>query len=180
MRVFLAFDPNDPEWSSVVVIRELSNDGQDYSDVKTNKRVSRIEFNIPKDFKYRFNWNAPIISSPHDRSVIYHAGNVVFKTLDEGINWEVISPDLTRNDKTHQGPGGGPFTNEAAGGENYNTLTYLTESPHEKGVLWAGSDDGLVHLRDGGINWANVTPKDLPEAIINTTRFRPMILQQHI
>ena len=173
---FLAFDPDYPEvifggcyqgiierWSRLTA---TSKSIKEYPELSLG--------NDPKDFKYRFNWNAPIISSPHDRSVIYHAGNVVFKTLDGGINWEVISPDLTRNDKTHQGPGGGPYTNEAAGGENYNTLMYLTESPHEKGVLWAGSDDGLVHLtRDGGINWVNVTPKDLPEAIINSIEISP-------
>ncbi|MDG1104618.1 MAG: glycosyl hydrolase [Cyclobacteriaceae bacterium] len=173
---YLAFDPDDPKtifggcyqgiidrWSRSTAV---SKSIKEYPELNLG--------NVPKDFKYRFNWNAPIISSPHDRSVIYHAGNVVFKTLDGGINWEVISPDLTRNDKAHQGPGGGPYTNEAAGGENYNTLMYLTESPHEKGVLWAGSDDGLVHLtRDGGMNWVNVTPKDLPEAIINSIEVSP-------
>ncbi len=130
--------------------------------------------NVPKDFKYRYNWNAPIISSPHDRNTIYHAGNVVFKTTDGGINWEGISADLTRNDKSKQGPGGGPYTNEAAGGEVYNTIMYLTESPHEEGVLWAGSDDGLLHVtRDGGKNWRNVTPADLPESIINSIEVSP-------
>jgi hypothetical protein len=129
---------------------------------------------IPKNFKYRYNWNAPIISSPHDRSTIYHAGNVVFKTQDGGTNWEVVSPDLTRNDTTKQGPGGRPYTIEAAGGENYNTIMYLVESPHEQGVLWAGSDDGLVHLtRDGGTNWTNVTPSGLPESIINSIEVSP-------
>jgi photosystem II stability/assembly factor-like uncharacterized protein len=173
---YLAFDPDDPQtifggcyqgiidrWSRSTAV---SKSIKEYPELSLG--------NVPLDFKYRFNWNAPIISSPHDRSVIYHAGNVVFKTLDGGINWEVISPDLTRNDKAHQGPGGGPYTNEAAGGENYNTLMYLTESPHEKGVLWAGSDDGLVHLtRDGGMNWTNVTPKDLPEAIVNSIEVSP-------
>ena len=173
---YLAFDPDDPQtifggcyqgiidrWSRSTAV---SKSIKEYPELSLG--------NVPLDFKYRFNWNAPIISSPHDRSVIYHAGNVVFKTLDGGINWEVISPDLTRNDKAHQGPGGGPYTNEAAGGENYNTLMYLTESPHEKGVLWAGSDDGLVHLtRDGGMNWANVTPKDLLEAIVNSIEVSP-------
>ena len=173
---YLAFDPDDPQtifggcyqgiidrWSRSTAV---SKSIKEYPELSLG--------NVPLDFKYRFNWNAPIISSPHDRSVIYHAGNVVFKTLDGGINWEVISPDLTRNDKVHQGPGGGPYTNEAAGGENYNTLMYLTESPHEKGVLWAGSDDGLVHLtRDGGMNWTNVTPKDLPEAIVNSIEVSP-------
>ncbi|WP_273565324.1 VPS10 domain-containing protein [Maribacter halichondriae] len=130
--------------------------------------------NVPKDFKFRFNWNAPIISSPHDRNTIYHAGNVVFKTTDAGNSWEVVSPDLTRNDKSKQGPGGGPYTNEAAGGENYNTLMYLVESPHEKGVLWAGSDDGLIHItKDGGQNWGNVTPPNLSEGIVNSIEVSP-------
>ena len=130
--------------------------------------------NVPADFSHRFNWNAPIISSPHDRSVIYHAGNVVFKTTDGGQSWEAISPDLTRNDPDQQGKGGGPYTNEAAGGENYNTLMYLVESPHEQGVIWAGSDDGLVHLtRDGGQNWSNVTPAGLAEGIINSIEVSP-------
>jgi hypothetical protein len=173
---YLAFDPNNPEtvfggcYQGIIDRWSRSTAAS-----KSIKEYPELNLgNVPKDFKYRFNWNAPIISSPHDRSVIYHAGNVVFKTLDGGINWEVISPDLTRNDKAHQGPGGGPYTNEAAGGENYNTLMYLTESPHEKGVLWAGSDDGLVHLtRDGGINWSNVTPKELPEAIVNSIEVSP-------
>tara|TARA_X000001036_G_scaffold347809_1_gene328062 strand:+ start:1681 stop:4785 length:3105 start_codon:yes stop_codon:yes gene_type:complete len=173
---YLAFDPNDPETvfggCYQGIIDRWSRSTATSKPIKEYPELSLG--NVPKDFKYRFNWNAPIISSSHDRSVIYHAGNVVFKTLDEGINWKVISPDLTRNNKAHQGPGGGPYTNEAAGGENYNTIMYLTESPHEKAVLWAGSDDGLVHLtRDGGINWVNVTPKDLPEAIVNSIEVSP-------
>ena len=87
----------------------------------------------------------------NEESLVYGQNSKIHKTTDGGQNWETISPDLTRNDISKQGPGGGPFTNEAAGGENYNTLMYLVESPHEEGVLWAGSDDGLVHLtRDGG------------------------------
>ena len=123
----------------------------------------------PKDFKYRYNWNAPIISSPHDRNTIYHAGNVVFKTQDGGNSWDVVSPDLTKNEKDKQGPGGRPYTNEAAGGENYNTLMSLVESPHEKGVLYAGSDDGLIHItKNGGQNWTNITPKGISDGIINS------------
>jgi len=130
--------------------------------------------NAPENFKYRYNWNAPIISSPHNRNTIYHAGNVVLRTTDGGVSWSIVSPDLTRNEKGRQGPGGGPYTNEAAGGENYNTIMYLVESPHEKGVLWAGSDDGLIHLtRDGGENWENVTPPDLPEGIVNSIEVSP-------
>ena len=123
----------------------------------------------PKDAKYRFNWNAPIITSPHDRNTIYHAGNIVFKSTDEGISWEAISPDLTKNEKDKQGPGGGPYTNEAAGGENYNTATALVESQHEKGVLYVGTDDGLLHVtKNGGQSWTNITPKDIPDGIVNS------------
>ena len=107
--------------------------------------------NAPIDFKYRFNWNAPILTSIQDSNILYHAGNVVFKSTNGGLSWEVISPDLTRNEKDKQIAGGAPYTNEAAGGENYNTLMSLAVSPHSKDELWAGSDDGLVHLtRDGG------------------------------
>jgi photosystem II stability/assembly factor-like uncharacterized protein len=128
----------------------------------------------PKDLPYRFNWNAPIVASPHDSTVIYHAANKLLKTTDRGNTWEEISPDLTRNDETKQGPGGGPITNEGAGGENYGTLLYVVESPHEAGTIWAGSDDGLVHLtRDGGADWQDVTPPGLPEAMINTIEVSP-------
>ncbi|MDG1195099.1 MAG: glycosyl hydrolase, partial [Polaribacter sp.] len=122
-----------------------------------------------KDSKYRYNWNAPIITSPHHRATVYHAGNVVFKTIDQGINWSVISPDLTKNEITKHGPGGGPYTNEAAGGENYNTLTALVESTHEKGVLYTGSDDGLLHItKNGGESWENITPEGIKDGIINS------------
>ncbi|WP_422082357.1 WD40/YVTN/BNR-like repeat-containing protein [Ulvibacterium sp.] len=173
---FLAFDPNNPEhvfggcYQGIIEkwVR-ASREG------KSIKEYPELGLSIaPRDFKYRYNWNAPIISSPHNRNTIYHAGNVVFKTMDQGNSWEVVSPDLTRNDKSRQGPGGGPYTNEAAGGENYNTLSYLVESPHEKGVLWAGSDDGLVHLtKDDGQNWENVTPPGLGEGIINSIEVSP-------
>lgn len=173
---YLAFDPDNP---TVVyggcyqgIIDKWIRESNDRKAIKEYPEL-RLS-GIPKDFKYRFNWNAPIISSPHDRNTIYHAGNVVFKTTDGGINWDIVSPDLTRNDSTRQGPGGGPFTNEAAGGENYNTIMYLTESQHEEGVLWSGSDDGLVHItRDGGTNWTNVTPSGLQEGIINSIEVSP-------
>ncbi len=173
---YLAFDPDHPEtvyggcYQGIIERWDRTT-----RETKQLKQYPELALgNAPENFKYRFNWNAPIISSPHNRKVIYHAGNVVFKTSDGGIHWEVISPDLTRNDKTHQGPGGGPYTNEAAGGENYNTLMYLVESPHEEGVLWAGSDDGLIHLtRDGGENWDNVTPPDLEEGIVNSIEVSP-------
>jgi len=173
---YLAFDPENPE----VIFGGCYQGNIDQWVKETNEWKPIKEYpelglsSLPKNFKYRYNWNAPIISSPHDRNTIYHAGNVVFKTQDGGITWEVISPDITRNDTTKQGPGGRPYTNEAAGGENYNTIMYLTESTHEKGVLWAGSDDGLVHLtKDGGKNWTNITPTGLPESIINSIELSP-------
>jgi hypothetical protein len=119
--------------------------------------------------KYRFNWNAPIVVSPHDPKTIYHAGNVLLKSTNGGMSWDAISGDLTRNDKSKQGPGGVPFTNEGAGGENYNTIFYVAESTIEKGIIWTGSDCGLVNVtRDGGKTWTNVTPADLPESQINS------------
>ncbi|NAS31919.1 glycosyl hydrolase [Flavobacteriaceae bacterium R38] len=173
---YLAFDPDNPEIIYGGCYQGIIEQWiKASSESKAIKEYPEIGLGtVPKDLKYRFNWNAPIISSPHDRSTIYHAGNVIFKTTDGGINWEIVSPDLTRNDPSKQGPGGGPFTNEAAGGENYNTIMYLVESPHEKGVLWAGSDDGLVHItKNGGANWENITPPKLAEGIINSIEVSP-------
>jgi photosystem II stability/assembly factor-like uncharacterized protein len=128
----------------------------------------------PKKMKYRFNWNAPLINSPSNAKVMYHAGNVLFKTTDGGLSWAVISPDLTRNDTTKQDLSGGPITNEGAGGENYNTIYYVIESAAEPGVIYTGSDCGLVHLtKDGGKTWTNVTPKELPEAMIHSIEISP-------
>ncbi len=128
----------------------------------------------PKEMKYRFNWNAPLINSPHDSKVMYHAGNVLFKTTNGGMSWDVVSPDLTRNDSTKQETSGGPITNEGAGGENYNTIYYVIESVLEKGVIYTGSDCGLVHLtKDGGKTWSNVTPAGLPESMIYSIEVSP-------
>ncbi len=173
---YLAFDPDNPAYVFGGCYQGIIS----YWDRSDNTRKQVKEYpelglsGIPKNFKYRYNWNAPIIASPHDPGTIYHVGNVVFKTQNQGVDWEVVSPDLTRNDSTRQGPGGGPFTNEAAGGENYNTIMYLVESPHEEGVLWAGSDDGLIHLtRDGGTTWSNVTPAGMQEGIVNSIEVSP-------
>jgi photosystem II stability/assembly factor-like uncharacterized protein len=118
----------------------------------------------PKDQKYRFPWTFPILFSPHDTNLLYTAGNVVFKTTDEGHSWTVISPDLTRNDESKLEVSGGPITKDATGAEHYATISVLVESPLEPGVFWVGSDDGLIHLsKDGGRNWENITPVDLPE-----------------
>jgi photosystem II stability/assembly factor-like uncharacterized protein len=111
-----------------------------------------------EDMRYRFQWTAPIAPSPHDPKVIYHGAQVIFRTANGGQSWDVISPDLTRNDKAKQKWAGGPITGDNTGVETYGTVFAIAESPKQKGVIWAGSDDGLVHVtRDGGANWTNVT-----------------------
>jgi photosystem II stability/assembly factor-like uncharacterized protein len=127
--------------------------------------------------KYRFQWNFPILFSPHDQNTLYTAGNVLFRSLNEGQSWEVISPDLTRNDKSKQASSGGPITKDNTSIEYYGTIFTAMESPVQKDVIWTGSDDGLVQVtRDGGKNWSNVTPsKDMmPEWIqINSIEASP-------
>lgn len=130
--------------------------------------------------KYRFQWNFPILFSPHDPNLLYTAGSVLFKTTNEGQTWQIISPDLTRNDKTKLGPSGGPITKDNTSVEYYCTIFALAESPVQKGVIWTGSDDGLVHVtRDGHAakpNWENVTKNipGLPEwAQINSIEASP-------
>jgi hypothetical protein len=119
--------------------------------------------------KYRFQWNFPILFSPHKtdgRYPLYAGGNVLFRSMDEGQSWQPISPDLTRNDRSKQGTSGGPITQDNTSVEYYCTIFAVAESPVTPGVIWAGSDDGLVHVtRDGGKNWENVTPKEMPEWI---------------
>jgi photosystem II stability/assembly factor-like uncharacterized protein len=115
-----------------------------------------------EDLKYRFQWTAPIVVSPHDSKTVYHAGNVLFRTTDDGKTWTPISPDLTRNDKDKQKWSGGPITGDNTGVEVYGTIFAVVESPRQKDLLWAGSDDGLVQVSpDGGKTWTNVT-KNVP------------------
>lgn len=107
--------------------------------------------------KYRFNWDSPILISPHDPGTVYFGGNVVFKTTDKGNSWEVISPDLTTNDKSKQATSGGQIYQDNTAAEFHCSLLTLAESPLEKGVIWAGTDDGNVQLtRDGGKTWTNL------------------------
>lgn len=114
--------------------------------------------------KYRFQWNFPIFFSPHEPDKLYAASNHLHVSRNGGRSWELISPDLTRNDSARLGPSGGPITKDNTGVEYYCTIFAAAESPYEKGLLWAGSDDGLVHLsRDGGRSWENVTPSGMPE-----------------
>jgi photosystem II stability/assembly factor-like uncharacterized protein len=114
--------------------------------------------------KYRFQWTFPVELSPHDPSVLYVTGNRVFRSRNEGNSWEAISPDLTRDDKSKQASSGGPITKDNTGAEAYDTIFSFRESPLQKGLFWAGTDDGLVHIsHDDGATWENVTPPDLPE-----------------
>jgi len=118
--------------------------------------------------KHRFNWTSPLVLSPHDPNTIYTGGERVFKSTDKGQSWTAISDDLTRNDKSKQKPSGGPITLDITSVEYYNTVFTLAESPVQKDMIWAGTDDGQVHLTvNGGQSWANVTPKDLPESMIS-------------
>ncbi len=114
-------------------------------------------------WKYRFTWTEPIAISPQDAHVLYFAGNVLFKSTDGGASWTVISPDLTRNDKSKQGISGGPITADQTSAEYYDVIYTVAPSPLAKGLIWAGTDDGLIWLtRDGGKHWQNVTPKGMP------------------
>src|SRR5882724_9951414 len=114
--------------------------------------------------EHRFQWTSPVMISPHDPETLYHAGERLFKTTDGGVHWEAISPDLTRNDKSKQQISGGPINKDDTGTEYYDTIFAVAESPVQKGVIWAGTDDGLIQITtDGGKNWKNVTPKAMPE-----------------
>jgi photosystem II stability/assembly factor-like uncharacterized protein len=116
------------------------------------------------DVPYRFAWTYPILFSPHDADTLYTSGNIVFKSTNEGQSWEPISPDLTRAEPHTLGASGGPINRDSVGAEMYATVFALAESSLEQGLLWAGSDDGLVHItRNGGESWDNITPTQLPE-----------------
>lgn len=172
----IAFDPDQPDLVYAGCYQGLISEFH----VATGQQRNIMAYPFlglggqPREQRYRFNWNAPIVVSPHDPTVLYHAGNVVLRSVDRGVNWRAISEDLTRNEEEKQGPGGGPITNEAAGAETYNTIFYLAPSPHRPGELWAGTDDGLVHVTyNEGETWQAVTPPDLGQAQINAIEISP-------
>ena len=116
------------------------------------------------EITYRFNWTFPIMISKHNPDALYTAAQYLFKSTNQGMSWTKISPDLTRNDKTKQLRSGGPITKDETGTENYDTIFSVAESPLKEGLIWVGSDDGLIHLtRDDGQHWEDVTPKDIPD-----------------
>jgi photosystem II stability/assembly factor-like uncharacterized protein len=113
---------------------------------------------------HRFQWTAPVVMSPHDPDTVYYGGESVFKTTDGGMHWQAISGDLTRNDKSKQQPAGGSITIDDTGTEYYDTVFSIAPSPVAKGLIWVGTDDGLIQVtRDEGKNWTNVTPKALAD-----------------
>jgi hypothetical protein len=117
-----------------------------------------------EDFKYRFQWNFPIFFLPNNKKKLYAASNHLHVTKNEGQSWELISPDLTRNDPKTLGASGGPITKDNTGVEYYGTIFAATEAALEPGLIWTGTDDGLVHVsKNNGITWDNVTPKKMPE-----------------
>ncbi|NNF00994.1 MAG: glycosyl hydrolase [Pyrinomonadaceae bacterium] len=173
---FLAFDPDKPDY----VLGGSYQGTINILDVKAKARTKIMAAPLQylgvsaKDMRYRFNWNAPIIWSKHEPNTYYHAAQFLLKTQDMGKTWTEVSPDLTKNEKSKQGTPGVPYTNEAVGAENYGTISYVSESPHEKGVIWVGTDDGLVQLtRDNGATWKNVTPNGLPETLVNAIDVSP-------
>ena len=128
-----------------------------------------------EDMKYRFQWNFPIFYSPHDSKKLYTTSNYVHVSMDGGRSWENISPDLTTNDISKQQSSGGPITKDNTAVEYYCTIFAAEESALEKDLIWTGSDDGLIHVtKDGGANWDNVTPKDMPKWMqINSIEIDP-------
>lgn len=162
----IAVDPTDPE-----IVYGGSYGG--YLTRMDHRTTSERAVNVWPDnpmghgaegMKYRFQWNYPIFFSAHDPKKLYACSNRLHLTQNEGQSWEVISPDLTRNDPSKLGPSGGPITKDNTGVEYYCTIFAAAESPLKQGIIWTGSDDGLVHVtKDGGSSWQKVTPPNMPE-----------------
>ena len=173
---FLAFDKDDPRYVmggvylGYIEVKDMLSKSSTNIMAKPNQWLGREA----RDMEYLFNWNAPIIHSMHEKGTFFHSANKVLKTTDMGKSWVEFSPDLTRDIDEKQGNGGAPYTNEAVGAENYGTIAYMIESPHEKGVYYTGSDDGYVHItRDNGQSWQNITPKGLGETLVNAIDVSP-------
>jgi photosystem II stability/assembly factor-like uncharacterized protein len=153
----------------------------DRSNLKTGESRNMILYPqmadgiAPRDLQYRFQWNAPILISRHDPGVVYHTSQYVHRTTDGGMTWQTISPDLTTDNPEQQGLPGGPLQHDHTGVEVYNTIFALSESPHDARELWAGSDDGRVHItRDGGATWTDITPAGMPsEGTVNSIDLSP-------
>ena len=163
---YISPDPKDPEivyaGSDAAIITRYDHRTNQTEDVSPYPLDT--SGNGAASLKYRFQWTEPVMVSAYDSNVIYTASQFVLQSSDRGHSWTAISPDLTRNDKSKEKPSGGDITLDITSVEYYDTVFALAESPLQKGMLWAGTDDGLIHLtRDDGKNWENVTPKDMPE-----------------
>lgn len=163
---YIAIKPDDPD---IVIGGNYSGDVTEINN-RTNMRKNIDPWpdnpmgHGAKDLKHRIQWTFPIVFSPNDPNVLYTASQYLLRTDNDGQSWQQISPDLTRNDKTKQESSGGPITQDNTSIEYYDTIFTVAESPLKKGLIWVGSDDGLVHVTlDNGKNWRNVTPPDMPK-----------------
>ena len=172
----IAFDPDDPRLIYATTINgTLTEYDRENGRVRPIKPYPEFVYGQQsKDLKYRTNWNAPVVASPHDPSVLYYGTQVLLRSSDRGRTWEEISPDLTKDETDKQGLNGGPLTPENVGAEFYGTIFYVSPSQHEDGTIWVGSDDGLLHVtRNHGGDWIDVTPEDLNGAQMNAIEVSP-------
>ena len=167
---YIAVHPDDPDILYVGAIGSSAGGGNRLQRYDHRTQQIRLISTWPRQTtgwgagadKYRFAWTYPILFSPHDSDIIYIGGNQILRTTDEGQSWQEISPDLTKADPETLKPSGGPINKDAMGAEHFATVYTLAESPHEAGVIWAGSDDGLLHIsRNAGDNWRDVTQPDM-------------------
>ena len=172
---FVVIHPDDPE----IMISESQGGNIMRTDLRTRQQTDispqpkRNDGGPASGLPYRFNWNSPIVASPHDGRTVYFAGNVVFRSRDFGDSWQKISPDLTTNDKAKQKDAGGPVWKENTTAENHCTIISFAESPAQRGVLWAGTDDGNLQVsRDDGASWTNV--------VANLTGVPPLSPVSHV
>ncbi len=172
----VAFDPDNPE---LIYATTINGTLTEYNEATEKERYivpypERVYGEDAANLKYRSNWNAPVITSPHDHSVIYYGTQYLMKSTDRGMNWEEVSPDLTRNNPAHLGRNGGPLTPENVGAEFYHTVFYIAESEQSEGTIWVGADDGLLHItRNGGGDWQDISPPHRSEAMINAIELSP-------
>ena len=172
----IAFDPENPR---LIYATTINGTLTEYDDV--NKRTRPIKpypeyvfGQQSKDLRYRTNWNAPVVASPHNPEILYYGTQKLLRSDNRGVTWTEISPDLTFNDKSKQGLNGGPLTPENVGAEFYGTIFYIAESTHTAGVIWVGTDDGRLHItRNGGESWMDTTPRNLRGAQINAIEVSP-------
>ncbi len=173
----VALDPNNPD----IIYAGCYGGVMDKYDRSTDQVVNIMTYpqlqagEAAKNLKYRFQWVSPMAVSPHDPREIYHGSQYVHRSRDAGQTWEVISPDLSTNTPEHLEYSGGPINNDITGVEIYNVVFEIVVDPYDKGTLWAGTDDGRLHItRDDGASWQEITPPGLPEyATVNKIELSP-------